>query len=224
MPHQFYVWSNYPVDLLGTFGYVCGKLPLSYFWTRRERILVSLGVAKTSRHNQYNLTDRSQWRLYPIALGQPQWVPYKQGFLGDLVALRGHKHCRWFEHISHIHRTKRWQKNSDPTIKKWRFPRFPGTTHWKRSNLNTLMLNVGGKQAANAEAAFKKIETTILLETSITDGSHAIGNHTNRNQSCHSNMIALRVACSKWSHGNIYTQPQRKSNKEPQCQPFPPCW
>jgi hypothetical protein len=37
-------------------------------------------------------------------------------------------------------------------------------------------------------------------------------------------MIALRVACSKWSHGNIYTQPQRKSNKEPQCQPFPPCW
>ena len=112
MPHQFYVWSNYAVDLLGTFGYVCGKLPLSYFWTRRERILVSLGVKKTSHHNQYNLTDRSQWRLYRIALGQPQWVPYKQGFLGDLVTLRGHKHCRWFEHISHIHRTKRWQKKT----------------------------------------------------------------------------------------------------------------
>jgi len=59
------------------------------------------------------------------------------------------------------------------------------------------MLNVGGKQAANVEAAFKKIETTILLETSITDGPHAIGNHSDRNQSCHSNMIALRVACSK---------------------------
>lgn len=56
---------------------------------------------------------------------------------------------------------------------------------------------LGGKQAANAEAAFKKIETTILLERLITDGPYAIGNHSNRNQSCHSNMIALCVACSK---------------------------